>query len=551
MKKKTLVVVYVFVLLLTWCCATAAKPTKNNNNNNNNNNGINNKIKHVFLIVLENRSFDHVLGFLRKSNPNINGLFGNESNPYNPLIPNSPRVTVNDLAPYFIPIDPHHDLPNTTLQLFGYSTTHQIPPMDGFIYNYYQQGDIQNKGADIMKMFNPSNIPAITTLASNFAIFDAWYASIPGPTFPNRLFINTATSHGATIDSIEDSILGYPQKTLYDSFDESGYTWRDYYGDIPSCLMYNNLRDLKYADNYRDFSQFHSDSIAGDFATFNYVEPRFENILGWKASDEHPTHDVILGEHLLAHVYNTLRHSTVWNQSAIIVTFDEHGGFFDHVPPPQHNIPVPDNSTTPEGQFPFDWKRLGVRVPTIVISPWVNKGVVVHSAGGNSEYEHSSIAATMKKMFGLKSFLTKRDEWAASFEGIFEGRKEPRTDCPETIPVPEEKEGDFERFVKKANRKMDKEAIREALEERRKELGLEKGKSFSMRDLVNEEDRLPLSDFQRVLNGVMQGITLDTKNLSWEEIEALREDEELEEEWEGALFAMKQLEKWRAGIRKP
>ncbi|GAA0144856.1 phospholipase [Lithospermum erythrorhizon] len=139
-------------------------------------------------------------------------------------------------------------------------------------------------------------------------------------------------------------------------------------------------------------------------------------------------------------VYETLRSSPQWNETLMVITYDEHGGFYDHVPTPVSGVPSPDDIV---GQEPFNFKfdRLGVRVPTIMVSPWIKKGTVVHGPNGSpfntSEFEHSSIPATVKKIFNLTSpFLTKRDAWAGSFEFLVQSLNEPRTDCPETLPTP-------------------------------------------------------------------------------------------------------------------
>ncbi|KAK3003683.1 hypothetical protein RJ639_018453, partial [Escallonia herrerae] len=152
------------------------------------------------------------------------------------------------------------------------------------------------------------------------------------------------------------------------------------------------------------------------------------------ANDDHPSHDVYQGQVFVKEVYETLRDSPQWNETMLVITYDEHGGFFEHVPTPVRGVPSPDGIV---GQEPFYFKfdRLGVRVPTIVVSPWIEKGTVVHGPKGSpsptSEYEHSSIPATVKKIFNLTSpFLTKRDEWAGTFEGIIQTRTQPRTDCP-------------------------------------------------------------------------------------------------------------------------
>ena len=117
-------------------------------------------------------------------------------------------------------------------------------------------------------------------------------------------------------------------------------------------------------------------------------------------------------------VYNAVRSSPAWNETALLIVYDEHGGFYDHVPPPT-NVPIPDDaSARSTSGFKFD--RLGVRVPAIIVSPWVKRGFTVSYGQNGDIFEHSSIPATLKKIFGLEKFLTRRDEWAATFDHIFD-----------------------------------------------------------------------------------------------------------------------------------
>lgn len=137
-------------------------------------------------------------------------------------------------------------------------------------------------------------------------------------------------------------------------------------------------------------------------------------------------------------MYEILRASPQWNEILFVVTYDEHGGFFDHVPTPVRNVPSPDGITGP-APFYFKFDRLGVRVPTFFISPWINKGTVVNEPNGPtaySQFEHSSLAATVKRLFNLPSYLTQRDAWAGSFENLLYQRSAPRTDCPVELPSP-------------------------------------------------------------------------------------------------------------------
>lgn len=184
---------------------------------------------------------------------------------------------------------------------------------------------------------------------------------------------------------------------------------------------------------------FYARVASGDLPNFTWINPRagVDKATGEGSNDMHPDHDMRLGERLYKDIYEALRAGPAWNDTLFVLTFDEHGGFASHVPPPT-NVPAPDNSTSYPEQF--DFKRLGVRIPTLLISPWIDKGTVVSAPPAaqkpeaNSEYDLTSIPATVKKLFGLPSFLTARDAWAATFEHVLETRSEPRTDCPATLP---------------------------------------------------------------------------------------------------------------------
>jgi len=135
----------------------------------------------------------------------------------------------------------------------------------------------------------------------------------------------------------------------------------------------------------------------------------------------------------MSKVYEAVRKSPKWNSTLMIVTYDEHGGLYDHVPPPMKDIPNPDGRDALDPPFKFD--RLGVRVPTILISPWVPKGAVIHEPA-SSHYDHTSFSATLKNMFDLPNFLTKRDAGAATFDHVWKSVEEPRTDCPLALDQP-------------------------------------------------------------------------------------------------------------------
>ncbi|XP_024534533.1 non-specific phospholipase C1 [Selaginella moellendorffii] len=395
-------------------------------------------IKTVVVLVMENRSFDHMLGWLKKLNPEIDGLQGNESNPLSTTDPASRKIFVADTAEFVDP-DPGHSFQAITEQVFGSNDTSAIPPpMNGFA----QQAESMVEGFSetVMKGFRPELVPVYTALAMEFAVFDRWFASTPTSTQPNRLYVHSATSYGEISNVKKDLVKGFPQKTIYDSLDEDGLSFGIYYQNIPACLFFKNLRKLKYLTKYHSYrAAFKLHARLGMLPNVAVIEQRYFDLDLTPANDDHPSHDVSEGQKLVKEVYEALRSSPQWNEVLFVITYDEHGGFYDHVPTPNVGVPNPDGVLGPEPGF-FDFDRLGVRVPTIMVSPWIEKGTVVHEPNGptpTSQFEHSSLAATIKKLFDLKSdFLTKRDAWAGTFESVVSGRSSPRTDCPETLPTP-------------------------------------------------------------------------------------------------------------------
>lgn len=396
-------------------------------------------IKTVVVLVMENRSFDHMLGWMKRLNPEINGVTGSEWNPVSTSDPASPRVYFRDGA-HFVDPDPGHSFQAIREQIFGSNDTSAAPPpMNGFV----QQARCMsaNMTESVMNGFVPELVPVYKALVEEFAVFDRWFASVPASTQPNRFYVHSATSHGATSNIASMLAKGYPQRTIFENIDDAGLSFGIYYQSIPTTLFYRNLRKLKYLTKFHSYdSTFKDQASKGSLPNYVVIEQQYLDSKSKPANDDHPSHDVYQGQMFVKEVYESLRSSPQWNQTLLIITYDEHGGFFDHVPTPVSGVPSPDGIVGPD-PFDFTFDRLGVRVPTILVSPWIEKGTVIHGPNGvpspTSEYEHSSIPATVKKIFDLPSpYLTKRDAWAGSFEGIVLSRTEPRTDCPEQLPTP-------------------------------------------------------------------------------------------------------------------
>lgn len=401
---------------------------------------IHSPVKTVVVVVMENRSFDHVLGWLRATRPDIDGLTGKESNRLNASDPSSPEIFVTDNAGY-VDSDPGHGFEDIREQIFGSADTSAVPPpMSGFAQNARGMG--LGMAQNVMSGFTPDSVPVYAALADEFAVFDRWFASVPTSTQPNRLFVHSATSHGLTFNARKDLINGFPQKTIFDSLEEDGLSFGIYYQNIPATLFYQSLRRLKHLVKFHQYSlRFKLDAARGKLPNYVVIEQRYFDCKEFPANDDHPSHDVARGQRFVKEVYETLRASPQWNETALIITYDEHGGFYDHVPTPVTTpvvkVPQPDGIIGPDPYY-FKFDRLGVRVPSFLISPWIEKGTVIHEPNGPqeySQYEHSSIPATVKKLFNLRAnYLTKRDAWAGTFEDYLKVRKTPRTDCPEKLP---------------------------------------------------------------------------------------------------------------------
>lgn len=378
------------------------------------------KAKHFVVLMLENRSFDHMLGFLKTANPAIDGLTGTESNPDGV----GGTVAVTRDAGWADPrVDPGHEVEDVNEQIFGTRTPAPGAPvtMSGFVTNYRGRRDTKDKEdaipRDIMRCFDPARTDlAIATLATEFAVCDAWFSSMPGPTWPNRLFVHCATSDGAATNN--GRLFG--MQTIYNNILDANRTTRIYAGDMPQSLL---LTKLLTKNVHREMAAFWSDLKKRTLPDYAFIEPDY---FGKGANDQHPDHDVGRGENLIADIYEGIRNSRYWQNTVMVVLYDEHGGIFDHVAPPATVCPDGKVSAKP----PFGFDRLGIRVPAVIVSAYIPKGTVDHTV-----YDHTSVPATVKQVFGLPAFLTKRDAGANTFQGLL-SLDTPRTDAPARLPRP-------------------------------------------------------------------------------------------------------------------
>ncbi|HEY8117829.1 MAG TPA: alkaline phosphatase family protein [Methylophilaceae bacterium] len=335
-------------------------------------------IKHVVLLMLENHSFDEMLGCFQRNYPDLDGIDPEAAPRSNPG-PDGKPIAQARKAAYCMPLDPKHEHRNVAKQIADGNT--------GFVKDFasaYPSSTVKDHSL-LMGYYEEGFLPALHALANDFTICDQWFSSLPGPTWPNRFFALSGTSSGRVLmpegaaQPNLDSIKDQTQDTIFDRLHEKGKSWKIYYYDFPSSLIFANQRKPDNLSHYFDINQFFNKDAPGDesaFPDFAFIEPKY---FGIDQNDDHPPHNIIKAEKLVADVYNAIRsNSALWNNTLLVVVFDEHGGFYDHVVPPAA-IP-PDNK-----QYEYDFKQYGVRVPALLVSPWVERGV------DHTPYDHTSL----------------------------------------------------------------------------------------------------------------------------------------------------------------
>jgi phospholipase C len=386
--------------------------------------------------MMENRSFDHLLGHLGLADPRIDGLQNAVYNPINPLNASSPRIPVNFDAVDGGPFDPCHSFDCITQQIYGFdkkmNDTSSPETMSGFVANAIAE---HGSYEFAMSAFNATKLPVLSNLALEFAVFDKWHCSVPGPTNPNREFLMSGTSHGMIENSIPDK--GFPQETHFHLLARHNVSWKIYYDDDP--WMAPAFADLRTPDALKlveEMPAFYKDVAGGTLARYTLIQPRMATSPDGPANWQHPDDSVEQGEVLINDVYKALRASQYWNDTLLIITYDEHGGFQDHQAP-STQVPAPDNVP---GENGFDFSRLGIRIPTVMISPWIPKNTVVHAPTGDmapqptSQFDATSIISSSNKLFGIPDHMSARDAWAGTFMDIL-SLDQPRTDCPAAMPT--------------------------------------------------------------------------------------------------------------------
>ncbi|HVN50589.1 MAG TPA: alkaline phosphatase family protein [Acidimicrobiales bacterium] len=434
-------------------------------------------LDHVVVVMFENRSFDNLLGRLYEPGEvaSFEGVLGKDlSNPIpewaehgadRGSVPYTVATSMNTPNP-----DPGEEYTHVNTQLFGIvdpaanrgvvsekmaapynapADPTQRPTMDGFVADYISafasgmhRQPTYDEYAQIMTGYTPEQMPVLSALARGFATFDHWFCEVPSQTFTNRSFFHAGSSSGFVVNM--DPSDAFPvhntAETIFERLEANGLTWR-VYCDPSAVVPFTGLIHAPSLgnrfENFFSTDQFVEDAAKGDLPTYSFIEPN----LMQGHNDMHPAYDVnypgmdfdppsslLGGEAFLATIYDAIRTSSsdhgsnVFN-TLLVITFDEHGGTYDHVPPP---LAPPPGPSAVAGQLGFTFERSGVRLPTIAISPWIDERTVV-----SDTFRATSVLATLRERWSLGQPFSAREAIAPTLRAVL-SRDTPRP--PETWP---------------------------------------------------------------------------------------------------------------------
>jgi phospholipase C len=368
-------------------------------------------IKHVVVLMLENRSFDHMLGLL----PHLPTVLDEPlPNPLDPSKKNGPTYTAFALDGYeALGADPKHGFPDVMRQLTAHGEPFQAPYQpsnNGFAWNYHARRGVS--GAQVLGCYPPPLLPILSTLAREYAVCNRWFCSVPSETWPNRLFAHAATSD----DLLDNDERLYDNRTIFEALSHAKKHWQIYAGDIPQVAAYSKLWWHDGGPRFSRLNDFFEHARDGRLPNYSFIEPRH---FGSACDSQHPLSKVLLGEKLIASVYNAITaNAEGWHSTLLLITYDEHGA------PP---AAVPHRPGVKDPKYGFAFDLLGPRVPAVAVSPWIDRGTV-----DSEVHDHTSIMATLRELFSFEETLTDRDA-AATGLGHLLTRHEPRD--PVALPA--------------------------------------------------------------------------------------------------------------------
>jgi phospholipase C len=340
-------------------------------------------IEHVVVVMMENRSFDHFLGWLPHADGRQSGL--SYADPSGKVHKTFHQTQFNGCG--FT--DPDHSYGGGRLQYNG-------GKMNGFLT------DTANEPFAI-SYFEAKDRPFMSKLAQAYTTCDRYFCSFLGPTYPNRFF-----QHSAQTDRLDDALTRATMPTIWDQLNQpGGPTGHYYYSDVPFIALYGGT----YTSISSNFTQFLSDAAAGTLPNVSYVEPRLTDEATGTSSDDHPLADIRAGDAFLSDVFHAVASGPGWGKTVLVINYDEWGGFFDHVPPRRITPGIVAGAAPTSGvdkDVDANGKVLsGFRVPCIIASPFSRIGGVQPAVSHNF-YDHTSVLKLIEWRWGLKP-MTQRD----------------------------------------------------------------------------------------------------------------------------------------------
>ncbi len=441
------------------------------------------KFDHVVSVMFENRTFDNLLGRLYQPGEvaAFEGVIGRDL--ANPIPSWAEHGADRKIVPYGVATsmdvpnpDPGEEFTHVNTQLFAVidpptnrgvlseqmtapfnapSNPHAIPTMDGFVADYISaftaemgRQPLYDEYSQIMTGYTPDKVPVLSAIARGFVTFDHWHCDVPSQTFTNRSFYHAASSSGFVVNApYENFPLHNDAETIFERLEAAGLSWRVYVDPgmrMSATGMIHAPRLSRYfATNFSTLADFFDDAERGRLPSYSFIEP----CLIHAHNDYHPAINAVVpgvsadpvssvlgGEDLLARIYSAVRAADTaggsnFRNTLFLVSFDEHGGNYDHVVPPRVD---PPDAARPVGQMGFRFDRAGMRVPTLAVSAYVDAQTVVTAA-----HRNTSVIATLRERWNLGPPLTGRDATAPSIAPVLT-RTTPRAqeDWPEVAPQP-------------------------------------------------------------------------------------------------------------------